>query len=44
LVSRTDRPSGEAIVEIVTALKGIELAAAKKFVELYLGELVEDEE
>lgn len=28
-------PSEEAIVEIVQALKGIEPAAAKKFVELY---------
>jgi transcriptional regulator with XRE-family HTH domain len=37
-------PTGETIVEIVQALKGIEPAAAKKFVELYLGELVEDEE
>ncbi len=37
-------PTGETIVEIVNALKGIEPAAAKKFVELYLGELVEDEE
>ncbi len=37
-------PTGETIVEIVNALKGIEPAAAKKFVELYLGELVEDEQ
>lgn len=37
-------PSGEAIVEIVQALQEIEPAAAKKFVELYLGELVENEE
>lgn len=37
-------PSGETIVDIVKALKRIEPAAAKKFVELYLGELVEDEE
>lgn len=29
---------------IVKALKGIDPAAAKKFVELYLGELVENEE
>jgi transcriptional regulator with XRE-family HTH domain len=35
-------PTGETIVEIVQALKGIEPAAAKKFVQLYLGELVED--
>lgn len=37
-------PSSEAIVEIVQAFKGIEPAAAKKFVQLYLGELVEEEE
>ncbi len=37
-------PSGDKIVDIVKALKRIEPAAAKKFVELYLGELVEDEE
>jgi predicted transcriptional regulator len=37
-------PSGEAIVEIVQALKGIDPATAKKFVELYLGELVDEEE
>ena len=36
-------PTGEAIADIVLAIKEIEPAAAKKFVELYLGELVEDE-
>lgn len=36
-------PSAEAVAEITKALKGINSAAAKKFVELYLGELVEDE-
>jgi len=40
---RTD-PTAETVVDIVKALKGIDPAAAKKFVELYLGELVEDEE
>jgi hypothetical protein len=37
-------PTGDAIVEIVKALKGIEPIAAKRFVELYLGELVTDVE
>lgn len=37
-------PTGETIAEIVEALKGIDPAAAKRFVELYLGELVADEE
>jgi transcriptional regulator with XRE-family HTH domain len=37
-------PTGETIVEIVNALKGLNPAAAQAFVYLYLGELVEDEE
>lgn len=37
-------PSAEAVAEIVKALKGINPAAAEKFVELYLGELISDEE
>ncbi|MBD1926145.1 helix-turn-helix transcriptional regulator [Trichocoleus sp. FACHB-90] len=37
-------PTAETVADIVKALKGIEPAAAKKFVELYLGELVEDED
>lgn len=37
-------PTGETIVDIVKALKGIEPAAAEKFVELYLGELIKDED
>ena len=38
------QPNSETIVEIVKALKGIDPVAAKRFVELYLGELVEDVE
>ncbi|MBD2063233.1 helix-turn-helix domain-containing protein [Funiculus sociatus GB2-A5] len=37
-------PTAETVADIVKALKGIEPAAAKKFVELYLGKLVEDED
>jgi len=37
-------PNGETIVEIVEALKEIEPVVAKKFVELYLWELVKDVE
>lgn len=37
-------PSAEAVAEIVKALKGINSAAAEKFVELYLGELISDKE
>lgn len=37
-------PSAEAVAEIVKALKGINSAAAEKFVELYLGELISDED
>ena len=37
-------PTAEAIADIVLAIKQIEPAAAKRFVELYLWELVEDVE
>jgi transcriptional regulator with XRE-family HTH domain len=37
-------PTAETVVDIVKALKGIDRAAATKFVELYLGELLEDED
>jgi transcriptional regulator with XRE-family HTH domain len=37
-------PTAETVADIVKALKGINRAAAKKFVELYLGELIEDED
>jgi transcriptional regulator with XRE-family HTH domain len=37
-------PSAENIVAITQALKAIDLNAAKEFVRLYLGEIVEDEE
>lgn len=37
-------PSAEAVAEITKTLKGINSAAAKTFVELYLGQLIEDEE
>jgi predicted transcriptional regulator len=37
-------PNSETVVEIVKALKEIEPAAAKRFVELYLWELVKDVE
>lgn len=37
-------PTGEKIVEIVKALKEIEPTAAKTFIDLYLGDLVEDED
>jgi DNA-binding XRE family transcriptional regulator len=35
-------PSGETIVEIVRALKGLNPVAAKAFVERYLGEEIKD--
>jgi predicted transcriptional regulator len=38
------QPNSETVVEIVKALKEIEPVAAKRFVELYLGELVKDVE
>ena len=37
-------PTAETVVDIVKALKGINRTAAEKFVALYLGELLEDEE
>jgi transcriptional regulator with XRE-family HTH domain len=37
-------PTAETVADIVKALKGINRTAAEKFVELYLGELLEDEE
>lgn len=35
-------PSAEKIVDITQALKSLNLEAAKEFVRLYLGELVDD--
>ena len=40
---RTD-PSAETARSIVKALQGINPEAAKEFVRLYIGEMVEDEE
>jgi transcriptional regulator with XRE-family HTH domain len=37
-------PTAETVREIVKALQGIEPAAAEKFIELYLGDLVDDGE
>ncbi|KAM3104849.1 helix-turn-helix domain-containing protein [Phormidesmis sp. 146-20] len=37
-------PTSDTIVEIVKALKAMNPTAAKEFVRLYLGEIVEDEE
>jgi transcriptional regulator with XRE-family HTH domain len=37
-------PNGETIVDIVKALKTLDPAAAKTFIALYLGELMQDEE
>jgi transcriptional regulator with XRE-family HTH domain len=37
-------PTAETVRDIVKALQGIEPAAAEKFVELYLGELIKDED
>ena len=37
-------PTAETVADIVKALKGIDRAAAEKFIELYLGKLLEDEE
>ncbi|HBL12799.1 MAG TPA: XRE family transcriptional regulator [Cyanobacteria bacterium UBA11162] len=37
-------PTAETVRDIVKALQGIEPAAAEKFVELYLGDLIEDED
>jgi transcriptional regulator with XRE-family HTH domain len=35
-------PSAETAVEIAKALQGIDPAAAKEFVRLYIGDIVED--
>ncbi len=37
-------PSAETVADIVKALKEINPAAAEKFVELYLGELIKGED
>ncbi len=37
-------PTAETVRDIVKAFQGIEPAAAEKFVELYLGDLVDDDE
>jgi DNA-binding XRE family transcriptional regulator len=37
-------PSAETAVDIAKALQGIEPAAAKEFVRLYIGEVFEDQE
>lgn len=37
-------PTSDTIVEITKALKAMNAEAAKEFVRLYLGELVDDEE
>lgn len=37
-------PTAETVVQIVEALKTVNSEAAKEFVKLYLGELVQDEE
>jgi transcriptional regulator with XRE-family HTH domain len=37
-------PTAETVRDIVKALQGIEPAAAEKFVELYLGELIKNED
>lgn len=37
-------PTAETVRDIVRVLQEIEPAAAEKFVELYLGDLIEDEE
>ncbi|HAG80410.1 MAG TPA: XRE family transcriptional regulator [Cyanobacteria bacterium UBA12227] len=37
-------PTAETVRDIVKALQGIEPAAAEKFVELYLGDLIKDED
>lgn len=36
-------PTSDTIVEITKALKAMNIEAAKEFVRLYLGELVDDE-
>jgi len=37
-------PTAETVRDIVKALQGIEPAAAENFVELYLGELIKNED
>jgi predicted transcriptional regulator len=37
-------PSGETIADIAEALQGIEPAAAKAFVKLYLGKYLQDQD
>jgi transcriptional regulator with XRE-family HTH domain len=37
-------PTSETIVEITKALKGMNPTAAKEFVRLYLGEIVEEDD
>jgi transcriptional regulator with XRE-family HTH domain len=37
-------PTAETVREIVKTLQGIEPPAAEKFIELYLGDLIEDKE
>jgi transcriptional regulator with XRE-family HTH domain len=37
-------PTAETVRDIVKALQGIEPAAAEKFVELYLGELIKNQD
>lgn len=37
-------PTSETIVELTRVLKAINPAAASRFVQLYLGEILEDEE
>ncbi|NEO30280.1 MAG: helix-turn-helix transcriptional regulator [Symploca sp. SIO3C6] len=37
-------PAAETVADIVKALKEIEPAAAQKFIEVYLGELIRDED
>ena len=41
-VNERGDPTAESVVDIVEALKELNPAAAKQFVQLYLGELVED--
>jgi transcriptional regulator with XRE-family HTH domain len=37
-------PSAETLLDIAKALQGIDPAAAKEFVRLYIGEFLEDQE
>ena len=41
--NNTQDPSAESVTKIVEALQKIDRAAAKDFVRLYLGEIIEDE-